>query len=87
MKLKNADELLRKQKSLESMSCFRVKKHLESFESVKSVVRRREKFIWWRVEREISSAKVGVAFSNLDDEKMLSTRFHSRVVSDHVYQQ
>ena len=27
------------------------------------------KFIWWRVEREISSAIVGVAFSNRDDEK------------------
>jgi hypothetical protein len=38
-------------------------------------------------EREISSAKLGVAFSNRDDEKRLFTRFYSRVVSDHVYQQ
>ena len=38
-------------------------------------------------ERKNSSAKVGVAFSNRDDEKRLFTRFHSRVVSDHVYQQ
>ena len=61
--------------------------NLESFESVKSAMRRREKFIWWRIEREISSAKVGIVFSNRDDVKKLFTRFQLRVVSDHVYQQ
>ena len=64
------------------------REHLENFESVKEVVRRRMNFIWRSVEREKnSSTKLGVAFSNRDDEKKLFKRFHSRVVSDHVYQQ
>ena len=84
--MKNTDEDLKKQKSWKAQLVLE-REHLENFESVKEVVRRRDKFIWWRVDREFSSAKVGVAFSNRDDEKMLFTRFHSRVVSDHVYQQ
>ena len=79
MEMKNTDECLKKQKTCRAQVVLE-REHLENFERVKEVVRRKEKFIWWRVEREISSAKVGVAFSNRDDEKRLFTRFHSRVV-------
>ena len=86
--MKNTDEDLKKQKSFESKIAFREKKYLGYFESVKSVGRRSVNI--YKVEgseRNISSAKLGVAFSNRDDEKRLFTGFHSRLVSDHVHQQ
>ena len=84
MKMKNTDECLKKQKTwrarvvLERRTLRQIWERKEYWETESEI---------YMVEREISSAKVGVAFSNRDDEKILFTRFHSRVVSDHVYQQ
>ena len=45
------------------------RKTLRKFWERKGSCETEREVIWWRVEREISSAKVGVAFSNRDDEK------------------
>ena len=50
--------------------------YLEDFVSIKNEMRN----LYESLEREIPSAKVGVAFSNRYDDKMLFTGLYSRVV-------
>ena len=79
--------VLEEAENLGEHELFLERRTLRKFWERKGSCETEREVIWWRVEREISSTKVGVAFSNRDDEKILFTHFHSRVVSDHIYQQ
>ena len=80
MKMKNTDEFLRKAQLVLEIE------HLEIFESVKEVVRRRMNFIWRSVEREkIQAPNLASPFQTVM-MKNGSSRASTRVVSDHVHQ-
>ena len=84
--MKNTDEGL-KQKSLKSTNVLERRILRQIGERKECLETESEIYKVEGRERKNSSAKVGVAFSNRDDEIRLFTRFHLRVVSDHVNQQ
>ena len=86
MKMKNTNEFLRKQKSLESTSCLERRKLRKFWERKECYETEREIYMVEGRERNFKRQSWR-RFSNRDDVKKLSTRFHSRGVSDHVYQQ
>ena len=81
-------EDLKRQTTWRAQLVFRERKHLEIFESLKEVERRSVNIYKEKgSERNISSAKLASPFQTVMMKKQLFTRFHSRVVSDHVHQQ